>query len=184
MFAWISLGSSLFLPGEADPRRLLHRWWWLLETEPTNLGWGPIAAGLLLVANVAVPLVAGDLYPFTSAPMFRDRPEKCANYRVFDPAGKLLSERDWLCQRIYDGNPLGYGVGIVPPPVIEQEFGQVASEVEVRAHFGRTLAEPRHAGLAYVVVEQDIIGPVDGQRVGIMKTERWKIERLPAATAR
>lgn len=154
-----------------------------MQTQSTNLGWGFYAASLLLAANIAVPLVWGDLYPFTSAPMFRDTPAKCANYRVYDPEGKLLSERDWLCQRIYDGNPLGYGVGIKPPPVIEQEFGQVASEAEARAHFGRVLTEDRHRHLVYIVVEQDVIGPVDGQRVGVVKTERWKVERTNAPEA-
>src|SRR5262245_18303184 len=84
-----------------------------------------IAVALLLAANVVVPLLWGDVYPFTSAPMFRDSPRQFCNYHVYSPAGEELSAANWNLQRVYDGNPVGYGVGVRPPPVIEQEFGVV-----------------------------------------------------------
>jgi hypothetical protein len=138
---------------------------------------GPIAAAVLLGANVLVPLVWGDVYPFTSAPMFRDNPRQCCNYRVLAPDGALLPAEAWHCQRVYDGNPLGYGVGICPPPVIEREFGQVHSEQQIREHIGRVLAEERHRGLPYVEVVQEVIGPVDAERVGVVATKRFLVRR-------
>jgi hypothetical protein len=143
----------------------------------TRLGWGPIAAGGLLLASIVVPLVWGDVYPFTSAPMFRDNPGQCCNYRVYAPDGTELPAEDWLCHRVYDGNPLGYGVGLRPPPVLEQEFGQVCSEQEVCEHTRRLLGRAEHLGLKYVEVVQEIIGPLpsDPERVGIVATHRYRV---------
>jgi hypothetical protein len=132
---------------------------------------------MLLAANVVVPLVWGDVYPFTSAPMFRDNPRQCCNYRVYAPDGTELPAEEWLCQRVYDGNPLGYGVGIEPPPVLECEFGQIHSERQVREHVARLLNDPRHRMLAYVVVEQALVGPLDAERVGVVRESRLMVQR-------
>jgi hypothetical protein len=136
-----------------------------------------VTVALLLAANVIVPLVWGDVYPFTSAPMFRDAPACCCNYRVYAPDGRELPAQDWLVQRIYDGNPIGYGVGICPPPVLEQDFCQPCNEQEVRAHIASQFDRPQNRNYAYVEVVQDHIGPIDSQRVGITHTSRWRIER-------
>lgn len=143
----------------------------------TKLGWGPIAVAVLLAANVVVSLVWGDVYPFTSAPMFRDNPQSCCNYRVLTPDGRELPVEEWHCQRIYDGNPLGYGVGIQPPPVIEQRFGDVHSEEHIREHIQQVLAEPQHRELPYVEVVQEVIGPLDAERVGVTATHRFVVRR-------
>jgi len=130
---------------------------------------------MLLAANVVIPLVWGDLYPFTSAPMFRDSPRECCNYRVFAADGRELAAEDWLVQRVYDGNPVGYGVGIRPPAVLEQEFGVVHDEAAVRRHIQRQLAEPGHQQHEFVDVEQGVLGPIDAGRVGVVRSERWRI---------
>jgi hypothetical protein len=130
-----------------------------------------------LLASVVVPLVWGDVFPFTSSPMFRDNPRQCCNYRVFGPDGEELPAEDWLCHRIYDGNPVGYGVGIQPPLVLEQEFGQVCSEEDVRSHFRQLVHRTDHLGLQYVEVVQEVIGPLDDERVGIVSTKRIRIDR-------
>jgi hypothetical protein len=148
------------------------------HARPT-LGWGPLAAGGLLFANIVVPLVWGDLYPFTSAPMFRDNPQRCCNYRVLGPDGHELPAEDWLCHRIYDGNPVGYGVGLQPPPVLEQQFGQVASEEQIRKHFLRLMSRAENLGLDRVEVMQEIVGPLPERPgcVGIVETRHYRIER-------
>jgi hypothetical protein len=133
------------------------------------------AAALLLAANVVVPLVWGDVYPFTSSPMFRDAPACCCNYRVYGPDGRELPQEDWLVQRIYDGNPVGYGVGIQPPAVLEQDFCRPADEPAVRAHIGRQFANPANENYPYVEIVQEHIGPIDSQHVGIMRTDRWRV---------
>jgi hypothetical protein len=138
----------------------------------------PLAvAGLLLAANILVPLVWGDVYPFTSAPMFRDVPVECCNYAVYAPDGRELWSDDWLVQRIYDGNPVGYGVGVYPPTVLEQTFGVVHDQASVCRHIERRLAEPHGANYSHVEVEQRVIGPIDGQCVGVVRTQRWRIAR-------
>ncbi|HUE73210.1 MAG TPA: hypothetical protein VMP01_20155 [Pirellulaceae bacterium] len=162
---------------------------------PHNSLIGPLAVGALLAANAIVPLMWGDVYPFTSAPMFRDSPTQYAEYRVFDPQGNELPSRHYALDkdktgdplflgRVYDGNPVGYGVGIAPPPVLEQEFGVIHDEATVRRHIQEQLARPENAGLEYVVVEQRVIGPIDGQAVGVTKATRWKIERLASPEGR
>jgi len=144
----------------------------------TARGLLPLAcAGLLLAANVVVPLVFGDLYPFTSAPMFRDCPVQCCRYRVFAASGRELPAGEWLVQRIYDGNPVGYGVGLQAPAVVEKEFGAVEDQSAVRAHIERQLALAQHRQHQWVEVVQEVIGPVDRQHVGVVKSSRWRITR-------
>jgi hypothetical protein len=135
------------------------------------------AVGLLLVANIAIPLVLGDVYPFTSAPMFRDTPMCCCNYHVYAPDGRELPAEDWLVQRIYDGNPIGYGVGIRPPPVLESKFGHICEESTVRQHIAAQFANPKNEGLPHVEVVQEHIGPTDSQHVGIVHSHRWRVDR-------
>jgi len=135
------------------------------------------AAGILLAANVVVPMIGGDVYPFTSAPMFREGGDRCCNYRVYSPEGRELPAENWLVQRVYDGNPVGYGVGVVPPAVIEQKFGEVPVAAAVWWHILRQFPRDGNRHYAYVEVEQDVLGPVDEQHVGVMKTNRWRVER-------
>src|SRR3954466_9510455 len=121
-----------------------------------------VILGLFFAAHVIVPLVWGDLYPFTSAPMFRDSPTQYCNYHVFAESGTELPQEDWLLQRIYDGNPVGYGVGIEPPAVLEKEFGVVHDEPTVRQHFEQQWDKSplqRRRNLAWVTVEQETFGP-------------------------
>ena len=152
---------------------------------------GMIAVGLLLAASALVPAVCGDIYPFTTGPMFRDAPTQYANYRVFDPAGKELPSRHYaldknrtedplLVGRMYDGNPVGYGVGIAPPLVLEQQFGVVHDEATVRQHIQQQLERPENALFPYVVVEQEVVGGIDEQRVGVIETRTWQIDRAEA----
>jgi hypothetical protein len=143
----------------------------------TRSGAGRLAAAALLAANVVVPLLWGDVYPFTSAPMFCDSPRQFCNYRVYGADGKELSAADWLVQRVYDGNPVGYGVGVRPPAVIEQQFGVIHDEATVRQHFQRQFAEPPHQQHEFIDVVQEVVGPVDAQHVGVVRTQGWRISR-------
>jgi len=136
-----------------------------------------VAVVILLAANIVVPLLWGDVYPFTSAPMFRDTPRKYCNYHVYSPTGDELPLSAWLLQRVYDGNPVGYGVGVRPPAVIEQEFGIIPDEAAVRDHVQRQFQHEQNARFAYVEVVQEVIGAVDAQHVGVIETHRWKIEQ-------
>jgi hypothetical protein len=138
--------------------------------------WPVIVAGLLLAANVVIPLLGGDVYPFTSAPMFRDSPRQYCNYKVYAPNGEELPAENWRLNRVYDGNPVGYGVGIRPPAVLEQQFGVIHEEATVREHIARQFANPKNREYDFVDVVQETVGPVDGPHVGIIGSKRWRIE--------
>ena len=45
------------------------------------------ALGVFVAANGFVPLICGDIFPFTSSPMFRDAPRAYCVYRAFAPDG-------------------------------------------------------------------------------------------------
>jgi hypothetical protein len=135
------------------------------------------AATALVVANVAVPLLWGDVYPFTSAPMFRDSPRQFCNYRVYSPAGDELPVVNWNLERVYDGNPVGYGVGVKPPPVLEQEFGVVPDEAALRKHLETQFARPGNSQYEFIDAVQDVIGATPERRVGVVRTNRWRIDR-------
>jgi hypothetical protein len=134
-----------------------------------------VAVGIFLTAHIVVPLVWGDLYPFTSAPMFRDSPTQYCNYHVFAPDGSELPQEDWLVQRVYDGNPFGYGVGITPPAVIEQEFGAVHDGATVRAHLERQFTTVRNREYDLVDVQQEVFGPNDEGSIERMSVTRWHV---------
>lgn len=130
---------------------------------------------VFLLLNIVVPVIWGDIYPFTSAPMFRDSPTKYCNYRVYGPDGQQLDPEAFLVQRIYDGNPVGYGVGVKPPPVLE-EFGVERDEAYCRQHVLAQLSSEGNWKYPFVEIEQEVIGPVDEQRIGVVRTDRWRVE--------
>ncbi|MFN0018557.1 MAG: hypothetical protein ACKVP0_09875 [Pirellulaceae bacterium] len=137
-----------------------------------------VIVGLFLAAHILVPLGCGDVYPFTSAPMFRDKPEQYCNYRILAPDGTELPQEDWLVQRVYDGNPVGYGVGVTPPAVIEQKFGIVHDEHSVREHIRRQfLNQSATVGesLSFVEVVQESFGPVQDGTIEKVELRRWKV---------
>jgi hypothetical protein len=135
------------------------------------------SAAILLAGNIIVPLVWGDIYPFTSAPMFRDAPRQCCNYQVLSADGRPLLAAEWLLQRVYDGNPVGYGVGLRPPAVIEQHFGAVHDPAAVRRHVEARFAASNEPSCDCVEVVQEVIGPIDAQHVGVVHREQWRIAR-------
>ena len=141
------------------------------------------AAGLFLAANVVVPAIWGDVYPFTSAPMFREAPPQCCQYRVFDAAGQELPAENWLLQRVYDGNPVGYGVGLRPPEVLEQEFGVIPQEPEVRWHVERRFEDAMNRGCEQVEVERAVIGAIERGRVGGVEVRRWTVSKPVGRTS-
>src|SRR5262245_45102522 len=98
-----------------------------------------LISGFLLV-NLLVPLLIVDLYPFSRAPMFADAPRLYCDYHVYDPEGSELhlAGPDGKARvlvdgkpvpalglhRNYWGNPIGAGVGFIPPQTVDQ-FGKV-----------------------------------------------------------
>ena len=131
-----------------------------------------LALVVFLGANVLVPLVCGDIFPFTSSPMFRDAPRAYCVYRAFGPDGMEIPVETLLLQRVYDGNPPGYGVGIRPPDTLAR-FGEIAAESEIKKHVARHMA-----GYEFVTIEQDVVACEDGV-CRVCQTNRFRVE--PAA---
>jgi hypothetical protein len=141
---------------------------------------------VFILSNILIPFTLGDIYPFTIAPMFRDTPLMYANYRIYSPDGTKLADNSrreidptgspdpFKLRRYYDGNPVGCGVGICPPKTLG-DFGIVHQEKLVRKHIAENW--PSDLVFPYIEIEQEIIGPIDAQKVGIQKIQRWRINR-------
>jgi hypothetical protein len=160
-----------------------------IPPSPTH-PWAYVACGLFLLANVTIPFTLGDVYPFTVAPMFRDAPREYENIRVFALDGTKLADNStrridplsapdpFRLRRYYDGNPVGYGVGVRPPATLDV-FGEVHSEASIREHILQCL---REQNIQEVEVEQEIVGPIDAYRVGVVKTQRWRVSQAEKAS--
>jgi hypothetical protein len=131
-------------------------------------------AGIVLfcLASVLVPILRTELYPFSRAPMFADAPQCYSNYRVLDPGGRELPLADFGLQRNYWGNPPGVGVGFQPPDSVDH-FGDVAEREAVTAHVAARLQD--FPELEAVEVVQEVIGPVEGGRVGLVSSSHWRV---------
>jgi hypothetical protein len=101
-----------------------------------------LVVGMFVLVQVAAPFVVGEVYPFTISPMFSDRPERYAVYRVTDQQGNELDPALFGLHLVYDGNPPGFGVGIAAPPTLHG-FGEVASQATITARVGEVLNRRR-----------------------------------------
>lgn len=127
--------------------------------------------GFILVGLLG-PIVLGECYPFSIAPMFCQQPTCYCDYVVTDPEGNSLDLRRFQLQRVYDGNPEGMGVGIKPPPTFDR-FGVVPTEQELIDHLqGLTDA---WQGLPYVDVKVEVVGDVDGVTVGPIAERSYEV---------
>ncbi len=170
-----------------------------VSSSPTSADWihsargrkELLAIGVFVLLNLLIPVLIVDLYPFSRAPMFADRPQSYCEYHVYGPDGRELHlerpDGNGLVQvfgepipalglhRNYWGNPIGSGVGFVPPTTVDT-FGTVPPRDEVTAHLQQRLrARP---DLPYVDVVRQVIGDLDGQKVGVIedRTQRWRVE--------
>ena len=140
-----------------------------------------LAAGVLLAANIGVPVLWGDVYPFTSAPMFRDAPTECCQYTIRSLDQQGLNPADWLLHRVYDGNPVGYGVGLQAPPVLEQRYGDVHDLAAIQQHVARQFKRAANATHRTVEIQQIVIGALANGSVGPVRTQSYVVD-MPQAT--
>ena len=134
--------------------------------------WFIIGMGL---AVTIFPLLFGELFPFSSAPMFRDAPSVYCEYSVRGPNGKALPLKTFELQRNYDGNPVGMGAGRTPAPTLDT-FGRVVAMDRVRSHVRRQLIA-QYPKLPYVDVSQKIVGAVDDDRVGVISDQTIRVRQ-------
>lgn len=115
-----------------------------------------VFVALFVIANLAAPFLLGEVYPITVAPMFSDQPEHYATYEVVSDAGESLDLKRFGLHLVYDGNPPGLGMGIVPSPTLHK-FGEVVDEAQLRRHVQKVLQNEAFADISYVVVKQHFV---------------------------
>ena len=107
-------------------------------------GLSGLRAGLPVTLNMLL-LVFGDLFPFTSAPMFRDKPLLYCEYKVTGPTGGDMPLSGFELQRNYDGNPVGMGAGVRPAPSLDRRSAATVATSQARPARTRRGAPPRRA---------------------------------------
>ncbi len=132
-----------------------------------------VAAGLFAVALAAVPALCHELYPFSFAPMFSGSPQVYCTYHVRGPGGKELPPADFKLHRVYNANPPGLGVGRAPEFSFDR-FGEAPPPDAVAAHVKGVLAG--RPDLPFVDVTQEVVGDTGGGRVGVARTETFRVE--------
>lgn len=130
-------------------------------------------ATVFALCNLTLPIVFGELYPFTIVPMFRDHPQLYCQYRVIGGDGAELPLHGFALHRNYDGNPVGFGTGIKPQYSLD-EFGSAPDEQELRSHVSRIL-NSRYPDMRFVDVVQTVIGPTDSRTVGVIRETRIRV---------
>lgn len=119
-----------------------------------------------VAVNLVSPWLIGELYPFTISPMFCDEPTQCCDFEAFAADGTPIPLESIGLQRNYDGNPVGLGVGLVPPYTLDQ-FGELPTDEEVRDHVEKQLlAHPEWESIRVVI---KTIGEIDSQHVGVIE---------------
>lgn len=98
-----------------------------------------VVVGFLAI-HLAAPLMFGELYPFTISPMFSDQPAEYAVYEVLDSNGNSLDLEPFGLHLVYDGNPVGLGMGIKATETLHG-FGEVPPLEELKTHVTDKLAE-------------------------------------------
>jgi hypothetical protein len=155
----------------------------------TATGWSTTLRGrrelaavvVFCAANLVVPLIWIEMFPFSRAPMFADAPQRYCKYVIVTPDGRRLGDdpktefaelKPFGLQRNYWGNPLGVGVGFKPAPGVDR-FGEVASQAAVTESVRRGLAS--HPEWDYVEVTQTVVGPREDGSVGSVSAESWGV---------
>jgi hypothetical protein len=130
-----------------------------------------LPAGFFCLAFALVPVFRIEFFPFSRAPMFAEAPQKYCRYQVWSPEEKALPLQDFGLQENYWGNPLGEGAGFLPPPSLCQ-FGEVADKNQVTRWVEMQL---QRFDLPSVGIVQEVIGPVEGGGIGVIRKQRWTV---------
>lgn len=148
---------------------------------------------LFVLANLILPFVIEEIFPITTAPMFRDNPKVYCDFTVLAPDGEPLEVIDFDMQRVYDGNPAGYGSGRTANPsldrfgIIEDREQVIPSRDEIRQWTQQRLARMDYP---FVTVQVKVMGPVgntvdvqDSFEVIVLQDPKLvEIENQPAQT--
>lgn len=141
------------------------------SSSPASRGEKAFVIGFILVGLLG-PIILGERYPFSIAPMFCQQPTCYCEYTIFDPSGEPIELHRFQLQRVYDGNPEGMGVGIKPPATLDQ-FGSVPTEEQLIEHMQGI--DGAWEDLPFVDVVVDVIGDLEGVRVGRIEDRSFRV---------
>lgn len=105
-----------------------------------------------VAANLVIPWLGRDLYPFSVFPMFSKRPERVSRVTVRDPDGRVLDPavfETWMLDVSVADPRTGFALRSLDPG------DRRLTEDEVTAHVRRLFRE-REIDLAFVDVEQTV----------------------------
>lgn len=95
------------------------------------------AVAAFVAVNLLAPFVVGEMYPITISPMFCDQPTQYCTYEILDDSGNNLELEPFGLHLVYDGNPIGLGMGIEAKPQLHG-FGEVPELAAVVEHVRTT----------------------------------------------
>jgi hypothetical protein len=107
-----------------------------------------------------IALLFEELYPFTNSPMFRDNEYIYTRYFIMDSSGQIIPDHLLKLHQIYNGNPIGLGIGKKPYKSYN-EYGKKLSEYEIIS----IINNQKDKLLKYklpLIIEQVVYGPVKG----------------------
>ena len=132
---------------------------------------------LFCAVNLVVPVFVAELFPFSRFWLFADAPQRYCEYEIRSDLGRRIAPWRMGLQRNYNGAQPHEFYGRRLRPSIDR-FGEVATEQEVRAQVEMALV--RHPALRAVRVRQQVIGAIDGDKIGVVETNVWRIRNVGA----
>jgi hypothetical protein len=131
-----------------------------------------LAAGGFVAALVLAPALFTELFPFTRVPMYRDAlPRQFHDYRVVDPNDEQLPPRKFGLHSTYLATPPDVGFGFLPPPGLAGP-GEPPDDREITSWVRERMTD---ADPPYVEVVQEVTGPIDDRRVGVVSSRRIRV---------
>jgi len=127
---------------------------------------------LYVVANLTVPFVFLEFYPFTTVPLFTGAPRYYCRYEIETWAGVRHPPRHFALHRTDLGDKRGWPTGLRKHWGFNR-FGVVPSERELAQHLRSAL--PQFPWMRGVTVTQHVYG-ADGNGVGKVKTVTVRVE--------
>ena len=114
---------------------------------------------IFVATCLLIPAYWGELFPFTSAPMFRDRFSGYTKVIVRRADGEPLSPKSLRLHWNYDGNPVGFGAGRIPIPA-RIPFGEMPSDTDILKHVSDALDEAKipRSGIRFEILRYGVRG--------------------------
>lgn len=137
---------------------------------------------IFALANLVVPAVLVEYYPFTMAPMYDARLSEFQVYEIFTPSGAPLRAEDVGLGLVNLGSagrattPYHRHRARIPFESVNVLGLPAPTPSEIAAVVGPRLAP---LGLSHVTVVQTTYGALDSERAGPVRKETFQVRRAP-----